>query len=415
MSTSPACRTHTPEPEPRALARRAPRRRRPTGRAASPAVRTVAASPVGRARPRWPTARLDEVPRSSAPVSARTPTVDQRARGAGERRRERPSASGGRPGRRRGAATGGNEPGQFGRMDPDAIERVGRRARAAASLLVGALVEGLVVVIAGPHRRASVTTARPDPPRHEPPRLGRVARASAGRAGGPFRRLTAVLPPSSDARDWIALTHEPLPARRGARVGDDARGRARSSRSRASCATHAEGRDGVTRHDVRGLRGACDPRDARDRRPSCGGAGPTSSASRCCIASASSQLSEASVVVVVSAPHRARRVRRGSVRDRHAEGERADLEAGALVGRLRLGGRAAPDPSGGSRPSGSRSRRGLLVVRSRRQRGRDHRSCCCATAARRRWSTASTSSSAAGARSLPNTPAPTTDRRRRSE
>ena len=29
---------------------------------------------------------------------------------------------------------------------------------------------------------------------------------------GPFRRLTAVLPPSSDARDWIALTHESLPA-----------------------------------------------------------------------------------------------------------------------------------------------------------------------------------------------------------
>ena len=57
-------------------------------------------------------------------------------------------------------------------------------------------------------------------------------------------------------------------------------------------------------------------------------------------------LSEASVAVVVSSPHRRRGVRRGAVLHRHAEGDRADLEAGALVRRLRLGARRAADPAG---------------------------------------------------------------------
>ena len=44
-------------------------------------------------------------------------------------------------------------------------------------------------------------------------------------------------------------------------------------------------------------------------------------------------IGETSVVIAVSAPHRARRARRVQGRDRHAEGARAALEEGGLRGR----------------------------------------------------------------------------------
>ena len=57
-------------------------------------------------------------------------------------------------------------------------------------------------------------------------------------------------------------------------------------------------------------------------------------------------LSEPSVAVVVSSPASRRGVRRRALLHRHAERDRADLEAGALDGRVRLGVERASHPAG---------------------------------------------------------------------
>ena len=105
-----------------------------------------------------------------------------------------------------------------------------------------------------------------------------------------------------------------------------------------------------------------------------------------------------------------RRVRGCPVLHRHVEGDRADLEAGALGGGLRLGARRAPDPVSEwshGRVVGYGTGRGL-------ERGWP--SCClrslpavsasrpswCVIGGRARWSTASRSSSAACARLHPS-------------
>ena len=207
------------------------------------------------------------------------------------------------------------------------------------------LVEGLVVVaVAWPHRRASVpTTVR-----------ATVAGRRAPRAGvrpGSFRRLFAVLRPIPDARDWVALTDEPLPTADRGRVGDRSVGR----RGRDLHRGRPRSRRGPPRrrgHDLRGLRGPGRAGARRHRRRD-----PPPLARRRADRAAAPRRRAAALRGVGrgrglgAAPRR--RVRRGRVRDRHAEGVGADLEAGALGGRLRLGRRAARDPSA-RRPASGR-------------------------------------------------------------
>ena len=149
------------------------------------------------------------------------------------------------------------------------------------------------------------------------------------RNGGVHRTMRCVVPPASG--DWVALTDEALPVGRGDRVGDDARRRARSSRSSASSATTRTGVTACTRltyeaYEEEALR--CSARSS----PRPGAAGPMLERVALLHRSASSRSpSVGRGRRLGAAPGRG--VRGGAVLHRHAEGERPDLEAGALVRR----------------------------------------------------------------------------------
>ena len=176
---------------------------------------------------------------------------------------------------------------------------------------------------------------------------GAATRYDDRRAGRAARRRTTRRRPPTGSRSPTSRCPSTT-----ARVGDHAAQRARVVCFLGVVRDHAEGRDGVTGAHLRGVRGrrAAPPRARSPTRR--GGGGPTSSGSRCCTASGELALSEASVARggVVAAPGRG--VRGRPVRDRHPEGDRADLEAGALGRRHRVvRGRATPcGPSASSGP-----------------------------------------------------------------
>ncbi len=186
-------------------------------------------------------------------------------------------------------------------MEPHPVERIGERTADARRHVVGlvaeivvralgVLVEGLfVVAVAWPHRRASVPT--------------RGANATAaGVRPGSFRRLPAVLRPPSDARDWFALTDEPLPTAAAVEWATVASAGAVVTFG-GVVRDHAEGRTGVEamtyeayeRPAVRALGDIA--AEIRRRWPE---------VARVVLLHRVGELrlSEASVVVVVSAPHR---------------------------------------------------------------------------------------------------------------
>ena len=179
--------------------------------------------------------------------------------------------------------------------------------------------------------------------------------------------------------DWLALTADELPV---AAVYDWA--------VRPDCGAvvlfsgtvrdHAEGRDGRRAPRVRGLRrSGRQPRLAAiaDRGPRA--AGRASGASRCSTAPAGSTLGESSVLVVVSAPHRAEAFEAGPLRHRRAEGVGPDLEARDLARGQRVGHGRHADPRRRDRVVTGADRRHRR--RRRRRAGRRRESWPCAAGA----------------------------------
>ena len=106
---------------------------------------------------------------------------------------------------------------------------------------------------------------------------------------------------------------------------------------------HSRGRDGHAPR-LRGVRGDGREGDGGDRRGA-PRALRADARSRSTTASAASTIGETSVVIAVSAPHRAGRARRVQGRDRRAEGARAALEERGLRGRRRVDRAEAREPT----------------------------------------------------------------------
>ena len=289
--------------------------------------------------------------------------------------RPRRAASTKRPSRARGARRRPDRA-QLGRVDPDAVHAVRRRAAgpvvlgphrivvspevaAVAAIVVPIVGRALVVLITrGPHRCES-NDATPDRDRAR----GAAPTPRTEDRSGFLDCRRARTAPRPESRDWIALTPEPLPSdaalawastpAAGAVVsflGHRPRPRRRARRRR--------------RDDLRGVRGA-GPSGAWARSsptPRAPLVRPRARRAAAPRRRARDFRSRRSLVVVSCSASR-RGVRRGALLHRHAQGDRADLEAGALVGRIRLGRRTAPHSSGSSPLAGSkRSRRPVAFL-----------------------------------------------------
>lgn len=201
-------------------------------------------------------------------------------------------------------------------MEPDPIERIGQGTAGVRtsvievvarivpeiirmiSVVLMRLARGLLVVpVAWPHRRASVPTTAPIATAGR-----RRSQSQAGGQGGSFRRLFAVPRPMPDERDWVALTPEPLPA-------TDAQEWATVPSAGAVVTfsgvvrDHAEGRPDVVGMTYEAYAGPAE-RSLREIAAEIRRRWPDVERIALLHRTGELQLSEASVVVVVSAPHR---------------------------------------------------------------------------------------------------------------
>ena len=207
------------------------------------------------------------------PVTARTATVSSApaapaSNGVSQTRRwrlePRPRRLGRARTRRRAsrARWGGARPGRAGRGG-------GRGGRALVVEVVGVVVVGPRGARRGARRRGGCLAPSPS----ECTDACRT-RPRAGVRPGSFRRLFAVPRPIPDARDWVALTDEPLPAADAVQWAT-VPGRRRGDLP-GVVRDHAEGRPGVVAMTYEAYEGPAERALPRSQ-PRSGAAGPTSS------------------------------------------------------------------------------------------------------------------------------------------
>ena len=388
VSTWPRAGCTTPEP----VRARAIRRRRAPRRCAGAtlaAMAAIASSTGPRARGALGDARRRRRGRS-APAAPSTPTVTSAPTAPARQRRE-PSAR-----RRRGAGLARWAPAsraecrQLARVDarpgPADAERTGGGSSARSS-------PGRRRRRRGPRRRGSSRgLGAPSSRRECTDGTSRRTRPRAeARPAEAFRTMAPCSVPSPP--DGARLDRaRPTPICRS--IGSRPRGRRRPDRGAVVAflgvvRDHAEGRDGVAALTYEAYEEPARRRAGRDRRRRCAAAWPELDAGRAAAPRRRARALGDRRSPSSSRPAPRRGVRSGAVLHRHAEGDRADLEAGALDGRLRLGAsssirsvRCRVAAAGAERSSGSscsfalvaqrRSASSIVLLRNRRPNAMEH-------------------------------------------